>query len=253
MSTLINLATVGAVKHAMFVRLSIPDPNASPPGSTNTVYRISNYETNYSITESDNIAYEYQAAGILLGVSQFQNELRPSNNDVNVSLSGIPNTAISQALQYPIKGSEIEIRRAFFDPETNALLNVGGQDQVALRYKGVVNNYSYDESWNDVTDTVSFTVTLSCTSIVSVLANKVNGRLTNNHSFKYWSGLPTARGGFNNSNANLDVSMDRVAIISTTFWDFGKPTKTSIDPGRGGGGGGGGGRGFEERENVNEN
>lgn len=229
MSSLINLNGIGAVKHALFVRLSLPNPSATPPGSENEYLRISTFEIPYEIVESDNEAYTYSAAGLLLGVTSFQNEIKPSSNDVNIALSGIDDTMVSQALQYPVKGADVEIRRGFFDPNTNQILNIAGQDQVALRYKGVVNNYSYNENWNDLTQTVTWTVTLSCASIITVLANKVTGRLTNASSWQYWSTAPTNRGGFDAAQA--DTSMDRVSAIATTHWDFGGEPK--VTPGSG--------------------
>ena len=252
MSTFIDLAGIGTVKHAMFIKLTIPDPNDIPPAGeprADLVYRISNFE--YPIATSiieGSGSGSYDALGVLLNVSQFQNELRPSNSDVSIGLSAIPESTIAEALQYPIKGAPVEIRRAFFDPDTNQILNIGGNNQVALRYKGIVNNYSFNEEWSEFTQSVTFTATLSCTSIISVLQNKFTGRMTNSESWKRWSTLPTSQGGFNQANA--DISMDRVSTIAVTNWDFGGKVK----PGAGSqmpGGGGGPGRGNFEDFNLN--
>ena len=227
MSTLLNLAGYGNVKHAMFIKLTIPDPDTA--GTTDRDYFISNFEIPSTLS-----GVNYQELGVLLNVTQFQNELRPSANDVSISLSAIPDDSIAQSLTYPIKGAPVEIRRAFFDADTNQLLNITGNP--ALRYKGIVNNYSFAEEWNDITDTVTWTATLNCSSIISVLNNKVNGRLTNKDSWQYWSALATARGGFN--QANVDISMDRVATIATTNWNFGGPVLPGAGTTTGGAGGG---------------
>ena len=248
MSTLIDLAGYGAVRHSMFIKLTVPDPNDTPPPGeprADIVLRVSDFEVPVatSVIEGSGSG-SYDALGVLIAVSQFQNELRPSANDVSIALCAIPESVIAEALQYPIKGAPVEIRRAFFDPETNELLAIAGNP--AVRYKGIVNNYNFSEEWTEFTQSVSFVATLSCSSLITVLGNKITGRMTNTESWKYWSGLPTAQGGFNNANA--DISMDRVATIATTNWDFGAPVKS----GAAGGGGGGGGGGRDRDMNMNE-
>lgn len=245
MSTLIDLSGYGVVKHAMFIKLTIPDPNDTPPPGeprADLVYRISNFEypVATSIIEGSGSG-SYDALGVLLGVSQFQNELRPSANDVTITLSAIPTSTIAEALQYPIKGAPVEIRRGFFDPTTNQLLAIAGNPTV--RYKGIVNNYSFDEAWNDFTQDVTFQASISCSSLITVLNNKTAGRFTNQEAWEYWSTLPTTDGGF--ADANVDVSMNRVSTIATTNWNFGGPVLPGAG-GNGGAGSGGGGRPMDD-------
>ena len=239
MSTLIDLSGYGLVKHAMFIKLTIPDPNDTPaPGSprANEILHISNFEYPLPVSTIEGSGTgSYDGLGIFLGVSQFQNELRPSANDVSITISGIPVSAVAEALRYPVKGCPVEIRRGFFDPTTNQLLAIAGNP--AVRYKGIINNYTYTEDWDNQNNQSSFSATLSCSSLITLLSNKTNGRFTNQEAWEYWSGLPTADGGFN--AANVDISMNRVSTIATTNWNFGGPVLPGAGSNSGGGSGGG--------------
>lgn len=154
----------------------------------------------------------YPAVGTLLNISQMTNEIKSSQSDVTITLSGIPTQYMSDILSNPIKGSPVEIRRAFFNASTGEFLNIPGNP--VLEFVGVVNNFSIDENWTDpATQTVTTTISLVCSSTMSVLLNKVSGRRTNQSDQDYWF--------------TGDLSMNRVSVISDAVFDFGGTTPSS--------------------------
>jgi hypothetical protein len=83
---------------------------------------------------------------------------------------------------YKIKGSPVEIRRAFFDTQTHQLLSIPGNP--SLRFTGVIANYSFADTLNDYTQSNTTTISLSCSSIVTVLQHKLVGQITNDSTRK---------------------------------------------------------------------
>jgi hypothetical protein len=135
-----------------------------------------------------------------------------SQGEVEITLSGIPQQYMAGIIANPIKGAPVEIRRAFFNSQTGQFLSIAGNP--VMEFTGIVSNFSVEEGWSDQnTQTVTTTITLSCSSIMSVLANKVSGRRTNRASQNYWfSG---------------DLAMNRVSVISDAVFDFGGTTPTT--------------------------
>ena len=198
MSTSLNLTSYPAVRQATFVKIVT---------ETGTILMSSH---NQAITIAGDL---YPAVGDLLAVSEITNELKQSQSDITITLSGIPTANMSTVLATPIKGAPVEIRRAFFNPTTSALLNISGNP--VLEFVGVINNFSIDEGWtDDMTQTVTASIALSCSSIMSVLMNKVAGRRTNHNDQDYW--FPG------------DLSMDRVSVISDAVFDFGGTTPAAV-------------------------
>lgn len=58
----------------------------------------------------------FQAVGDLLAVSEITNELRASPQEIQISVSGVPNSNINTFLNQRIKGSKITIYRGFLTP-----------------------------------------------------------------------------------------------------------------------------------------
>lgn len=194
MSTALNLTSYAAIRQATFVKIVT---------ETETIL-VSSHDQSITLAGDT-----YPAIGDLLAVSDLTNELKASQTDVTITLSGIPSTYMAMVLTTPIKGSKVEIRRAFFDANTGAFLSISGNP--ILEFSGVINNFSIDEGWtDDRTQTVTSTISLSCSSIMSVLTNKVSGRRTNHADQTYW--FPG------------DLSMDRVSVISDAVFDFGGTT-----------------------------
>lgn len=194
----LDLSSYQNLQQATFVYINVPDYGA---------LRMSTYNTVIQIQEDDNIFYPYTPNGILLSVSEFNNEIAPSKNDVAISLSAIDQSFVSSMMGYAIKGSEVVIRRAFFDASTGKMLAIAGNP--SKRFTGVIANYSFNDEQNELTGDATTTITVSCSNIISVLENKIAGQTTSSNLRRaLYAG---------------DKGFDRVATIATTNFDFGKP------------------------------
>ena len=174
MSTGLNLSSYSAVKQAAFVRMVIPNYG---------ILRFSSHDVPFSITESDNVAYSYLPMGILLGISEFNNELTPSGSDVTISMSAIDQAFVASMMDYKLKGSSVTIYRVFFDYYTGVKLNITGNP--SLRFQGIIANYSFNDEFNQFSESATTTVSVSCSSIVKVLEQKIVGQRTNDSERKY--------------------------------------------------------------------
>jgi hypothetical protein len=128
-----------------------------------------------------------------------------------VALAGVPSTILPDfaalALNTQLKGSEIRIRRAFFN--NNQLVDA------YLRFSGYVSNYSLSETWDDAERMTSFTVSLQCTNLLALTERQYTGRRTNEKDQK----IAVLNNGSINST---DTGMDRVKILADSSFDFGK-------------------------------
>jgi hypothetical protein len=199
MSGALNLSSYQHIQQTSFVKIDVP------------VYgtvRMSNFDRPFDVYENTTgTTYTYTPMGAILAISEFNNELRPSNTDVTLSLAAIDQAFIPAMMGYSIKGSRIEIRRAFFDALTGVLLDI--QDNPSLRFTGVVANYNFTDTINDFSKVATTTINISCSSIVKVLQGKVAGQTTTDSVRKsLYSG---------------DRSFERVATIATSNFNFGAP------------------------------
>jgi hypothetical protein len=174
MSTGLNLTSYSAVKQAAFVRMVIPMYG---------VLRFSSHDVPVSITEDDNVAYSYLPLGILLGISEFNNELSPSGSDVTISMSAIDQAFVANMMDYKLKGSSVIIYRVFFNATTGVALNITGNP--SKRFQGVIANYSFNDEFNQFSNVATTTVSVSCSSLVKVLEQKIVGQRTNDYERKY--------------------------------------------------------------------
>lgn len=169
----LNLTAYSSVKQSLFIKMVIPDYGT---------LRMSNHDTPYSLVESGD-TFEYTPMGALLAVSEFNNELRPSQNDITISLAAIDQAFIAGMMGYAIKGSEVVITRVFFNANTGVALNIAGNP--SARFVGIIANYSFNDEYNQFSQTASTTISVSCSSIVTVLTQKIAGQFTNNAERKY--------------------------------------------------------------------
>lgn len=209
--------TENHISHALFIDLTLDNV---------TYYLTSAYRP---ITFSGNI---YQQQGWFLQVGTLTEDLKTTNGDVVISLSGIPNSQMTLVLNQPIKGGTVTIRRGFFDTDTNTLI----PGQMYTRYRGIITNYSIDEDFDALGGELTHTISVICSSLNNLLENRVSGQRTN--------------GSDRNRFYPGDISFNRVKDLQNTSFDFGKEYTGGTGYG-GGGGGGGGGRGFEDN-NFNE-
>ena len=174
MSQLIDLSSYSKLQQALFVYINVPDYGP---------LRMSTYDVPISIQEDDGTYHTYSPTGVLLSVSEFNNELKPSKNDVTISLAAIDQSFVAGMMNYALKGSEVIIRRAFFDTQTGVMLNIAGNP--SRRFSGIIANYSFNDEFNELSQTATTTITVSCTSIVSVFEQKITGQKTNSSLRKY--------------------------------------------------------------------
>jgi hypothetical protein len=189
----VNLDAYPAIYTALFVRIDIPNY---------TVMRFSDYYKALTINGES-----YTGLGSLMNVSDSTSELRLSDTEVSVTFSGIPAANIDMVQDYLIKGSDIQIYRGIFNPTTGALLSIAGNPMG--KFKGIVNNFALQEQWTEGSDDSTVTVLLTCTSVVSLLRNKISGRRTNPIDQQFW--YPA------------DQSMNRVPNLADSNYNFGAP------------------------------
>jgi len=210
------LTTATQVTHAVLIKLSV---------NTST-YTISN-AWGPLVWEGTT----YLGLGHFLTLAEIQDELQPTTSQLQIGLSGIPkdigeqglglyNSYIALILDQKIKGSRVEIYRAFFDPQTGNI----DSSSTSLRFSGYISNFTISDATDVESKTDAYTISVACSSILGILDRKITGRRTNGTDQKAL--YPT------------DVSMDRVVAIANTAFDFGKPYSGS---GTGGGYDGGGG------------
>lgn len=202
MSTVIPAVTATIVKHCMLINIEV----------NSTTYYISNAFN--PITWNGNT---YTQLGNLLNISELQDELRASNNQITVTLSGIPPddgspNYMNIVLNSNIKGSRIEIYRAFFDPTTNNFQ----ASEVYQRFSGYISNYALNENWDQDNKITSNSISVQCSSIHAIIERQYTGRRTNDSDQKFW--YPS------------DTGMYRVKIISDGSFDFGRPYSAPSSP-----------------------
>lgn len=186
-----NLAGYGSVETAMFCRIDVPNYE---------ILRFSDYYRPVTI-----LGEQYTALGTLLGVTEVTNDIRPASNGMTITLSGIPNTSLEEILGIKLKGSDVKVYRAFFSTTTHQLLAIAGNP--VGRFQGRVDNFSLAEEYDFATQRASNSMTITCTTTIDVLNNKVAGRRTN----------PTDQKAF----FPTDLSMDRVLSLSRANLNFG--------------------------------
>lgn len=213
MTTVIAALTATSIKHCMLVDITV----------NTTTYYISNafgplvYNGN-----------TYSQLGHFLGITEIQDDLKITNNQITLQLIGIPPddgspNYMSVVLNSNIKGSRVKIYRAFFNTDGNFDVN-----QVYLRFSGYISNYSLSETWDNTNKQTSNNIGVQLSSIHGILEKKYSGRRTNETDF-----------------APSDSGMYRVKSLADVSFDFGKPysapasagsSAPAFDPGTSSGG-----------------
>jgi hypothetical protein len=203
MATSIPEVSENNIKHCLLIQMQIGT----------TTYYISNSWK--AITYDGNV---YTQLGAFLSVGEFREDIKTTNGDLSLELTGIPAGNIQTVLQNPVKGGIVKIFRAFFD-DNYAESTVS----VYPRYNGLITNFSINEQVSLDQGDITNTVGISVASINTILENRINGQRT----------TPEDRARLFPS----DTTFARVPVINNTAFDFGK------DYSGGGGYGGGGGAG----------
>lgn len=204
MTTPIAAVTGTNIKHCLLIDIAV---------NTNTYYISNAYAP---ITYNGNT---YTQLGHFLGMSEIQDDLKITNNQIGLQLSGIPPDDSSPnymtlVLTSNIKGSSVKIYRAFF--------REGYYDatQVYLRFNGYISNYSLNENFDQESKQNSNSIGIQCSSIHGILEKKYSGRRTNTADQQRFF-------------AN-DTGMKKVIELADASFDFGKPYTAPAPSGGGG-------------------
>lgn len=192
--TTINAVNSSSIRHAEFVRLTV--------GTAGTPYTFCNAAAPVTVS-----GITFSNLGALLSVGDVQRDMRSTSDDMTIALTGIDPANISLILSNDIKGSLVEVWRGFLD--SNNQIITTPTTQFFKRYQGIINNVSITEEFNTQMRTRIATCSISCSSMRRVLENRLGGLKTNQSSWQFF--YPG------------DVSMNRVATIANTYFDFGKP------------------------------
>jgi len=185
------------INHAEFVRLTV--------GTAGTVYTFCNAAAPITVG-----GITFSNLGALLNVGDVQRDMRSTSDDMTIALTGIDPANIALILSNDIKGSLVEVWRGFFT--SNNQIITTPTTQFFKRYQGIINSVSITEDFNSELRTRIATCSIACSSMRRVLENRLGGVKTNQSSWQFlYSG---------------DTSMNRVATIANTYFDFGKPPQT---------------------------
>jgi hypothetical protein len=190
--SIIDLSSYRSVRSAYFVRVDVPDYD---------ILRFSNFDRPFTVDSE-----LYSNLGSLLSISSSQSEIRSTTHEVTVQISGVPSGSVAEVLDNPLKGSEIVIRRGFFTP-AGVLLGIAGNP--AVKFKGIINNVSFSEEWDQTSKKTNFSIGLICSGSTSLLQNKVAGRRTNPLDEKLY--FPD------------DSGFSRVPTLKNSNFQFGAP------------------------------
>jgi hypothetical protein len=197
--TTMNALGSASIRHAEFVKISI-----GTLGSPTAVYTYCNAGGPITVSGTT-----YSNLGSLMSVGDVQRDIKATSDDMTIALTGLDPNNISLILSANIKGSIVEIWRGFLD--SNNQIITTPTLQFFKRYQGIINNVSITENYNEQARTRISTCSISCSSMRRILENRISGVKTNQVS---WQSL------YPN-----DTSMNRVAQIQSTFFDFGQPPK----------------------------
>jgi hypothetical protein len=192
--TTINAVTGSQINHAEFVRLTV--------GNAATVYTFCNAAAPITVG-----GITFSNLGALLSVGDVQRDIKATSDDMTIALTGIDPVNVGIILGNDIKGSLVEVWRGFFD-SSNQIITTP-TTQFFKRYQGIINSVSITEDFNTEARTRIATCSISCSSMRRILENRLSGVKTNQNNWQFI--YPN------------DTSMNRVAEISNTFFDFGAP------------------------------
>jgi len=193
----IDLSGYSALATALFVKIDLPDD--SP-------LLFSNFDRPYTINGD-----LYNSLGSLMSATTSANELRAVPGEITITISGIPNARLQEIVSTRIKGSEVIVYRAFFNPQTGAALAIPGNSgsNIVTRFQGRVMSVAIQEDWDSGGNSSTITAQFNCASVVSLFSNKISGRKTN--PIDQQALYPT------------DTSMSDVPSLSNSNFNWGAP------------------------------
>ena len=108
----------------------------------------------------------YLGIGKLMGITETASEIRASSGQLTITVSGIPNSSLTEVLNSKIKGCPVYVYRMLFDPVTQESLNIVGNP--LMKYRGFINNFSLQEDYTIDSRSSTNTIVLTCSSAVDV-------------------------------------------------------------------------------------
>jgi len=193
--TTITAVSGSQINHAEFVKLTV--------GTAATVYTFCNAAAPITV---DGITFAN--LGALLNVGDVQRDIKATSDDMTIQLTGIDPTNVGIILGNEIKGSLVEVWRGFFD--TNNQIITTPTTQFFKRYQGIINSVSITEDFNTELRQRIATCSIACSSMRRILENRLSGMKTNQDAWQFVYGTS-------------ETSMNRVAQIANTYFDFGSP------------------------------
>jgi hypothetical protein len=193
--TTIAAVSGSQINHAEFVKLTV--------GTAATVYTFCNAAAPITV---DGITFAN--LGALLNVGDVQRDIKATSDDMTIQLTGIDPTNVGIILGNEIKGSLVEVWRGFFD--TNNQIITTPTTQFFKRYQGIINSVSITEDFNTELRQRIATCSIACSSMRRILENRLSGMKTNQDAWQFVYGTS-------------ETSMNRVAQIANTYFDFGAP------------------------------
>jgi len=187
----IDLSSYQSIHTSVFVKITISDYGD---------LLLSDHYQDYTIGTDT-----YNGLGNVINLTEPTVELSPTNKKINLTLSGIPTGNRDLVLDYNIKGSPVTVTRAFFDSETGILIPVSGNP--AVRFKGIVTNWSISEEFNVQDQVASNTISFQIASNLGLYRDKNTGRRTNPDDF------------------TVDRSFERIPQLSNSNFNFGGAVK----------------------------
>ena len=138
-------------------------PTANGTGN-GTAYDVSIHTFSSAYKNEVINGFTYLALGGLLQVGAQNRDIRVTQGDTTIALSGISGNNIPIVLGTKIRGSEVEVLRGFY----NANWYLDTATNVYPRFTGIITNYSVNENREGNND--EFTVTVSASSYKTVLS-----------------------------------------------------------------------------------
>lgn len=190
------------INSAEFVKMTVYNEYGnSSNGGISAIYTFSSAYKDETIS-----GVTYEALGGLLAVGAQPRDMRVTQGATSVSLSGVSGNNIAIVLGQRIKGSKLEILRGFYGNTPNTYYTLANTYN---RFTGIITNYNISNEWDEVNNIDNYTVTVSATSYMLVLQNRIAGRKTNKSSWQFFN--------------STDSSMNNVYSISDQTFDFGMP------------------------------
>lgn len=161
----------------------------------------------------------YNPLGQFLGISDIQNTISNTSDEMTISLSAVNNQYLPDILTRQIKGGEVKIYRYFLN---RGLYQASNTYNVYTRFIGVITNYAISEDidTDGVGTNINYTISLICSSIFGVLDSRISGRRTNQQDYQTYYNET-----YITNNITTDPSMNRVIKLFDEKFDFGLPYK----------------------------